>query len=112
MADERNETVSELESRIAESNDANALRAELEGETRTTARDAIEARIEELEGVDMPAELVEDSSDYSREELIAGAAGFGTTAETVAGALRLEGRSRMTRQEAADAIRAFEEREV
>lgn len=49
---------------------------------------------------------------YIREELIAGAAGFGVKPEVVAGALKLVGRDRMTRDEASKAIEAYLKREV
>jgi hypothetical protein len=43
------ETIPDLEARIASVDDADALRAELEGETRKGAVAALEARIAELE---------------------------------------------------------------
>lgn len=49
---------------------------------------------------------------YSRADLIAGAAGFGVKPEVVAGALALDGRTELTRAEAAQAIDAFLTREV
>lgn len=49
---------------------------------------------------------------YTREELIAGAAGFGVRPEVMAGALRLADRDRMTRDEARKAVEMYLKREV
>lgn len=53
-----------------------------------------------------------NETQYSRDDLIAGAAAFGVRPEVVAGALRLAGRDRMSRREAEEAIRRFLKREV
>lgn len=49
---------------------------------------------------------------YTREELIAGSAGFGVKPEVMAGALRLAGRDRLTRAEAEQAVKTYLKREV
>lgn len=49
---------------------------------------------------------------YTREELIAGASGFGVRPEVMAGALKLAGRDRLTRAEAEQAVRTYLKREV
>lgn len=49
---------------------------------------------------------------YTREELIAGSAGFGVRPEVMAGALRLADRDRMTRDEARKAVEMYLKREV
>lgn len=54
----------------------------------------------------------EPEAIYGRDELVAAAASFGVKAEVVAGALRLAGRSAMTRREAEAAIKSFLERQV
>lgn len=49
---------------------------------------------------------------YSREELLAGASGFGVQPEVISGALALAGRKQMTRSQMEAAIKEFRERKV
>lgn len=49
---------------------------------------------------------------YTREELIAASIAFGVKPEVMAGALRLAGKQKYTKDEAIQAVRAYLERRV
>lgn len=49
---------------------------------------------------------------YSRDELIAAAYSFGVKPEVMAGAIKLVGKDKMTRNEAERALKRFRKREV
>lgn len=53
-----------------------------------------------------------DEQTYERDEILSAAASFGVKPEVVAGALKLAGKTAMTRAEAEKAIKAFLERQV
>lgn len=57
-------------------------------------------------------EIGQPETVYGREELVAAASVFGVRAEVVAGALRLAGRTEMTKSEMVAALAAFLRREV
>lgn len=112
MNDEKN-TVEEIKAVAAQSTDVGELQAMLDGEDRSTARKAITDRIEELTAGavtvldDNPADTI-----YSRDDLVGGAEGFGTTGAGMSAALKLAGLTEATRADAQKAVDAFNEREV
>lgn len=102
-------TVDALKDHLGTLSDPEEIEALLEDEDRSTAREAIETRLREVEGADNTQRR---ETIYPASELIGGAAGFGVSGPAMAGALHAAGYEEATRSEAEAALKAWSEREV
>lgn len=112
MTDDQRMTVDELKQHLGTLSDPEDIKAFYEGEERETAKAAIESRLREVTEQQNAPRKARAQTSYPREELISGAAGFGVSPATMAGALAAAELEEATKDEATAAIEAWNEREV